>query len=46
MDRGRVVVLVLGSHGHGPVETRLLGTVSSDCIRWADCPVVVVPPPA
>lgn len=36
-------LLVLGSHGHNPIESRLLGTVSADCIRGAECPVVVIP---
>jgi nucleotide-binding universal stress UspA family protein len=36
-------LLVVGSHGHGVVETRLLGSVSADCLRHAPCPVVVVP---
>jgi nucleotide-binding universal stress UspA family protein len=36
-------LLVVGSHGHGRLETRLLGTVSSDCVRWSACPVVIIP---
>ena len=36
-------LLVIGSHGHGPIETRLLGTISSECIRLARCPVLVIP---
>lgn len=36
-------LLVLGSHGHGALTSRLLGTVSMDCLRVAPCPVVIIP---
>lgn len=36
-------LLVVGSHGHGVVGSRLLGSVSADCVRQAPCPVVVIP---
>ncbi len=36
-------LLVLGSHGHGPLRHRVLGSVSESCIRKAACPVVVIP---
>ncbi|MBN9733474.1 Universal stress protein family [Pseudonocardia sp. Ae168_Ps1] len=36
-------MLVLGSHGHGPVSRMLLGSVSAACSRRARCPVVIVP---
>lgn len=36
-------LLVLGSHGYGPLRTTVLGSVSTACIRHARCPVVVIP---
>jgi nucleotide-binding universal stress UspA family protein len=36
-------LLVLGSHGHSQALHRVLGSVSEDCVRNADCPVVVLP---
>ena len=36
-------LLVVGSHGHGALTSRLLGTVSMGCVESATCPVVVVP---
>lgn len=38
-------LLVVGTHGHGPLVNALLGSVSTECVRHAACPVVVVPPP-
>jgi nucleotide-binding universal stress UspA family protein len=35
--------IVVGSHGHGGVRARLLGTTSSALLEHARCPVVVVP---
>jgi nucleotide-binding universal stress UspA family protein len=51
-DAGRALVgetastglLVLGSHGRGPVRRALLGSVSADVVRHARCPVIVCPP--
>ena len=36
-------LLVLGSHGHSRVWHTVLGSVSGECMRYANCPVVVVP---
>ena len=35
-------LLVVGSHGAGPIREALLGSVSSFCVHHAACPVVVV----
>jgi nucleotide-binding universal stress UspA family protein len=51
-DAGRALVretsntglLVLGSHGRGPVRRALLGSVSARVVRGARCPVIVCPP--
>ncbi len=36
-------LLLIGSSGHGPVGKVLLGSVSSEIMRTAPCPVVAVP---
>jgi nucleotide-binding universal stress UspA family protein len=36
-------LMVLGSRGFGPVRRVLLGSVSSDIVRLAPCPVMIVP---
>jgi nucleotide-binding universal stress UspA family protein len=38
-------LLVLGSHGNGRMFHAALGSVSEECIRYAACPVVVLPVP-
>jgi nucleotide-binding universal stress UspA family protein len=37
-------LIVVGTHGRGPVKSFLLGSVSLSVIRHASCPVVVMPP--
>jgi universal stress protein A len=36
-------LVVLGSHGHGPVVHFLLGSVAERVVRQAVCPVLIVP---
>ncbi|HEU5062211.1 MAG TPA: universal stress protein [Solirubrobacterales bacterium] len=38
-------LLVVGSRGYGPVRRALLGSVSTQLLRKAPCPVLVVPRP-
>jgi len=40
---GELDVLVMGSHGRGTVRRALLGSVCSEVIDRASCPVIVVP---
>ncbi|WNV84795.1 universal stress protein [Umezawaea sp. Da 62-37] len=40
----QAALLVVGRHAHGPLTEALLGSVTTDCIRHAACPVVVIPP--
>lgn len=37
-------LVVVGTHGRGPVRAALLGSVSQSVIKHAECPVVVMPP--
>lgn len=39
----RARMIVMGSHGYGPVRSLLVGSVSGAVIREATCPVLVVP---
>jgi len=38
-------LLVVGSHGKGRLHHAVLGSVSEECVRSAQCPVVVIPLP-
>ncbi len=40
----RADLVVVGTHGRGPVRAMLLGSVSQAVVRHAACPVVVMPP--
>jgi nucleotide-binding universal stress UspA family protein len=42
----RAAVLVVGTRGRGSVRSALLGSVSAELPRLADCPVLIVPPAA
>ena len=39
-------LIVVGTHGDGPVKHLLLGSVAERVVRHAECPVLTVPPPA
>jgi len=38
-------LLILGSHGHGSIHDKLLGSTSERTVHHAPCPVVIVPDP-
>ncbi len=40
----RAALLVVGSHGRGPVRSKILGSVGVTAVREASCPTVVVRP--
>jgi nucleotide-binding universal stress UspA family protein len=42
--RDRADLLVLATHGYGPVKRALIGGTASSVLRRAPCPVLLVPP--
>jgi nucleotide-binding universal stress UspA family protein len=42
-SRLKADMIVVGSHGHGPVHQLLVGSVSEGILRKATCPVLVIP---
>lgn len=39
----RADLIVLGTHGHGPVKRFILGNVADRVVRQATCPVLIIP---
>ena len=37
-------LIVMGTHGHGPLQHVLMGSVAEKVVRKARCPVLVVRP--
>ena len=45
--RGNAIdLIVMGTHGRGPIKHLLLGSVAEKVVRKAPCPVLTVRPPA
>lgn len=42
VDKYKIQLLVLGSHGKGSIRRAFLGSVSNYCVNNAKCPVMVV----
>uniref|UniRef100_A0A2P2NSF4 UspA domain-containing protein n=1 Tax=Rhizophora mucronata TaxID=61149 RepID=A0A2P2NSF4_RHIMU len=40
-----VDLLVMGSHGYGPIRRTFLGSVSNHCAQHVKCPVLIVKRP-
>ncbi len=45
IDRLKIDLIVMGSHGHGAVYDLMVGSVSEGVMRKAHCPVMIVPSP-
>eukprot|EP00475_Leptophrys_vorax_P045537 TRINITY_DN9479_c0_g1_i2.p1 TRINITY_DN9479_c0_g1~~TRINITY_DN9479_c0_g1_i2.p1 ORF type:complete len:153 (-),score=15.25 TRINITY_DN9479_c0_g1_i2:276-734(-) len=43
-EENEASMLVIGSHGHGPIKRSFLGSVSDYCSKYCRCPVVVIRP--
>ena len=43
IDRNKVEMLVIGSHGHGAMYDVLVGSVTKDALKTLKVPIVVVP---
>ncbi|MER5262675.1 universal stress protein [Actinosynnema sp. NPDC002837] len=43
LESRRADLLVIGSHGHSRLSDVALGSVSTYCVRFSACPVVIVP---
>lgn len=43
IERLRIDLVIMGSHGHGALFHLLLGSVSEGVLRKAKCPVLIVP---
>ena len=42
-DKLNTDLIIVGSHGHGPLYNLLVGSVTADLLKRATCPVLVVP---
>ncbi|KAI3731605.1 hypothetical protein L1987_62794 [Smallanthus sonchifolius] len=42
VEKSKVQLLVLGSHGRGALKRAFLGSVSNHCVQSVKCPVLVV----
>ncbi|KAL5726104.1 hypothetical protein ACHQM5_009174 [Ranunculus cassubicifolius] len=45
VEKFKIDILVLGSHGKGALKRAFLGSVSNYCVQHAKCPVLVVRKP-
>ncbi|XP_051146696.1 uncharacterized protein LOC127262180 isoform X3 [Andrographis paniculata] len=43
--RLKVDLVVVGSHGYGPIKRAFLGSVSSQCAQTLKCPILIVKNP-
>uniref|UniRef100_A0A0D6QSJ2 UspA domain-containing protein n=1 Tax=Araucaria cunninghamii TaxID=56994 RepID=A0A0D6QSJ2_ARACU len=46
VEKKKIDLLVVGSHGYGMVKRALMGSVSGYCVNHAKCPVLVVRKPS
>ncbi|XP_021298880.1 universal stress protein A-like protein [Herrania umbratica] len=46
VEKLKIQLLILGSHGRGALQRAFLGSVSNHCVHNAKCPVLVVRKPA